>query len=206
MSLSPRGGLPVLKPKLKRSFNKHMTALGHMSAMWAALEHAVNDMLWELANVERRAGACFTAQMIGPGPRFRALVAMLQVREAKKPLIEEVNRFGIKIGGLGAQRNRYAHDVWTRNIETKEIMRIVITSDKQQVTEFVVTTVEEIDHLTAKIQNCIKDFDALCERMRSELSPWPRTQYEQSHGIRRHRIGRKSDPTKRARPPKSSPA
>lgn len=192
----------MLKPKLNRSFNKHFTALGHMSAMWAALEHSFNDALWELANVERRAGACFTAQMIGPAPRFRALAAILEVREAKPDLVKAVNSFGNKIAGLGAQRNRYAHDVWAVDPETKEILRVVITSDRTQVMKFSATTVDEILDLTAKIQNAIIDFDDLFDRMKSELPSWPRKQYERSHGIARYRLAKKNSKTKRARPPK----
>jgi hypothetical protein len=63
-----------------RRFNKHMTALGHAVAAWAALEFAIGEAIWELANVEREAGACVTAQLVGPGPRVRALVALLELR------------------------------------------------------------------------------------------------------------------------------
>ena len=48
--------------------------------------------------------------MIGPGPRNRALVALVELRGGSKELLGAVNAFAREFTSLGAQRNRFVHD------------------------------------------------------------------------------------------------
>src|SRR3954467_10829696 len=73
-------------PPYDESFNEHMIALGRVAAMWADFEFLINESIWELANVERQVGACITAQLIGPAPRFRTLIALAHLRDANDAL------------------------------------------------------------------------------------------------------------------------
>jgi hypothetical protein len=59
------------------SFDPYCLELGRLSTIWAALEHAIDQLIWELSCVAPNIGACLTAQMIGPGPRMRALLALV---------------------------------------------------------------------------------------------------------------------------------
>ena len=68
----------------KKRFEPFMTALGFVASTWAEYEATVNFRIWELANVEKMAGACITSQMIGPGPRFRCLLALLELSQGPK--------------------------------------------------------------------------------------------------------------------------
>jgi hypothetical protein len=47
-------------------FDPYMLAVGKIATVWAGLEFAINQAIWELCNVEAPVGACVTAQLIGP--------------------------------------------------------------------------------------------------------------------------------------------
>ena len=103
------------------NFDPYFTAIGKVANAYSQLEFSMNDAIWELANVARSAGVCMTAQMIGPGPRNRCLLALLKFRESPKALIEDFNAVARKIEGIAARRNRYVHDPFAVNSDTGEI-------------------------------------------------------------------------------------
>lgn len=49
-------------------FDPYMLRVGRVAVVWAALEFAINQAIWQLANVEAGAGACITSQIIITGP------------------------------------------------------------------------------------------------------------------------------------------
>ena len=67
---SPTDDLRRISERRER-FVPFMAALDYVASGWAEYEATVNFIIWELANLEKRAGVCLTSQMIGPGPRFR---------------------------------------------------------------------------------------------------------------------------------------
>jgi hypothetical protein len=75
----------------------YLAELGRVAAVWSQLDWDINDFIWELANVSRAAGTAFTAQMIGPGPRFRCLISLLHLRKAPKEIIDDFNSISSKI-------------------------------------------------------------------------------------------------------------
>jgi hypothetical protein len=111
-------------------FDPYFTAIGRVANAYSQLEFKMNDAIWELANVARSAGVCMTAQMIGPAPRNRCLLALLKFRNASQNLISEFNKIGNKIEGVAARRNRYVHDPFVLKPDTGEILRMESTADK----------------------------------------------------------------------------
>ena len=122
-------------PKGRRDprFNKHMTALGHLCGIWASLERSVDQAIWELMNVERKTGACLTAQMIGPAPRGRALVALIELRGGDQPLLDDFKAFARKFTSFGAKRNRYVHDPYAYDEAVSEVHRVHLTATKNYI-------------------------------------------------------------------------
>jgi hypothetical protein len=145
----------------------------------------------ELANVERGAGACLTAQYIGPGPRFRALVALIGLRGASKALLKDFNAFATFFGKLGAKRNRFAHDPWA--VEGDHVERLTVTADKHLKYDFQVAPLQELTSFYDEVIGATHQFDELWQRALSELPPWPRKQYEQSQGIQFRPVDRRTD-------------
>ena len=67
----------------------YYSAVGRLVLDWAEFEFNVNDAIWELANIERKVGTCLTSQFIGPGPRFRCLVALLNFRGTPTDIVKK---------------------------------------------------------------------------------------------------------------------
>jgi hypothetical protein len=80
-------------PELPAVSARLMFSIGCVAATWAQFEFYLNESTWELANVDRQAGACITAQMIGPNPRLKALTSLLKWRGASSMVIDKANSF-----------------------------------------------------------------------------------------------------------------
>jgi hypothetical protein len=164
-------------------FDPYFTAIGRVANAYSQLEFKMNDSIWELANVARSAGVCMTAQMIGPAPRNRCLLALLKFRNASHELITEFNKIGTKIEGLAARRNRYVHDPFVLLPDTGEIRRMESTADKSIRYGFMNAEIGDLKQLATDIDTVADEFDQLYLRAVAELPAWPRTQFEQSEGI-----------------------
>jgi hypothetical protein len=187
-------------------FDPFYHEIGQLAVYWSEFEFAVNTAIWELANVSRMAGTCMTSQLIGPGPRFRCLVSLLNLREAPEPLIKAVNSLSSKAEELGRRRNRFLHDPIVMQVDQKKMYRMGTTADRKVKHGMIAVSTKEITDLTGEIDQLTNDFEDVYQRVITETAPWPRTQYEQSKGIRRQWTRRESGPSTPERPPESSRA
>jgi hypothetical protein len=162
-------------------------ALGKLSRHWAAFEYVLNDSIWELANVERFAGTCMTAQMIGPGPRFRCLASLFELRGVSCELVRALNSLSSEGEGVAGRRNRFIHDLIVLNENDRKLYRVETTADRKLRHDFMIVDLEAVGKLATKIGDLSDRFDTLFDRVIAETPPLPRTQYEQSLGIRRER-------------------
>jgi hypothetical protein len=192
------------KQAILANFEPYFTAIGKLANAYSQLEFSVNDAIWELANVARSAGVCMTAQMIGPGPRNRCLLALLKFRNAPQALIDEFNLVGKAIEKVAARRNRYVHDPISFNPGTGEIQRMEATADKHIRYGFMVAEIGALAKLADDIEGATDAFDQLYLRAVAELPAWPRTQFEQSDGIGVHRTDQRTDATRPDHQPPSS--
>jgi hypothetical protein len=174
-------------PAESPEFEPLYLAFGKLARYWSAFEYVLNDSIWELANVERFAGTCITSQLIGPGPRFRCLAALLELRGVKPELIKAFNSFASEAEGLGRQRNRFLHDMVVLNEVDHQLYRVETTADRKLKHDFVLIDLKAVQKLVTQIADVTDRLDALFDRVIVETPPWPRTQYEQSDGIRRER-------------------
>jgi hypothetical protein len=173
-------------------FKPYLLAIGKLAARWSLFEFTVNDIIWELANLSPKAGTCLTAQMIGPGPRFRCLVALLHLRESPQEIIDSANEISSEADKLSRQRNRYIHDPLVFNRADKSFHRLETTADRKIRHDILPAEITALDRLSGKISDLQKDIDGLHARIVTEIPPWPRTEYAQSPGIRRQRQERDS--------------
>jgi hypothetical protein len=167
----------------KQPLPAYYAALGEIAASWASLEFTLNHIIWDLMGVEQRIGACVTSQMIGPTPRMKALVALVTERGGKEELIKAINSFSGTIEGLGRQRNRFLHDLWTENTLTGGTFRVEITADRSVTYELKPDELIVMAKLTKDIRKASDDSAPLYARIISELPAWPRTRFLQSPGI-----------------------
>jgi hypothetical protein len=98
-------------------------AIGNIAAEWAYLEYVLDQIIAELlSSTDNARLACLTSQMMGAGPRYRAIISLLKIEQ------ENINRVDIKptphdLSGkiislsnktlaLAEHRNRIVHDPW----------------------------------------------------------------------------------------------
>jgi hypothetical protein len=90
--------------------------IGRVTAEWSHLEHVLDRILWHLLGVKPEQAACVTGQLIGTGPRYRAIIAQLTYLKIREPNAEKyigrVNKLNDAIHGPQEKRNRIVHDEW----------------------------------------------------------------------------------------------
>ena len=170
-----------------KELDPYLHAIGRLSWVWAVFEFTINDAIWELANVSRHAGTCMTSELIGPGPRIRCLIALLNLRNTPPELIKEINSLTSDAEGLGRRRNRFLHDpiVWHKTDKT--VHRMETTADRSLKHDIVPVNIKEITDLIKEIEEMDVAFEEMFDRIRADTPPWPSKEFEQSRGIRRER-------------------
>ncbi len=86
--------------------------VGQVASDWAGLEHVLDIIIWNLAEVQPHLGACLTAQMMGHAPRCDAIIALATYRKFPPDLIDEVDNFKNSLFSVSNPRNRIIHDPW----------------------------------------------------------------------------------------------
>ena len=168
-------------------FDPYFFSIGQLAILWAEFEFSVNDAIWELSNVSRKAGSCMTWQLIGPAPRFRCLVSLLNLRKVPQELVKAFNVLSSDADSLGRQRNRYLHDPIMLDTTDNSIQRLEITADRFVKHGFIPIEVGEIGKLCIAIDELDLKFEDLYLRVLAETPAWTRTEFAQSPGIQRNR-------------------
>ena len=184
-----------------------MAGIGRVAAVWAKLEFTINEMIWDLANLDINCGACITAQLTTPVSRMRALIALVRLLGGKDRLIADLNKFSGRLDGLARRRNRIIHDPWGYNADKKKYVRLEITADRKLVFEDKEAELEEIKRVFDDIIHATDDFLKMEHRIMAELPPWPRIQYWQSWEKRGDEVlsTPSSEPKVPPSPPRPSP-
>lgn len=117
---NPNTGQPYKRLSKLPQAHPYYHLVGRVASEFALLEGMLDEIIWGLAGVPFEAGACITAQMIGPGPRFRAIATLCQYRDLPKPVWEKVIDRMNKVTPHANERNRYIHDPWVAELTTLE--------------------------------------------------------------------------------------
>jgi hypothetical protein len=91
--------------------------VGQVAASWAHIDHLLDILIWQLADVDAQAGACITAQIGGTYGRFKAVIALLTFHQQRtnknlKDLIGKATELSQKANNYGEGRHRAVHDPW----------------------------------------------------------------------------------------------
>jgi hypothetical protein len=91
--------------------------VGRLANDWAHVDHTLDILICELADVDGQAGACITAQIPGTFGRFNAIIQLLHFHQQKtnrnlKPLIDKATELAQKSNMPGNKRHRGVHDPW----------------------------------------------------------------------------------------------
>lgn len=164
---------------------EHARAIGELCIAWAALDHAVDQMLEPLLNCGRDIVACISSSMDRTGPRLeiaKRLVVHLNLDDTWQGWLTDI--FSRITEELGPLRNRYVHDRW--RMKRGEMWRIdsraqVKKPQANQPKQLFfdsgeVTPVTEVDRLRANIETVtyaieIATFDLRNWRKTGQLRP-----------------------------------
>ena len=160
----------------------YYTGVGRIAVAWAFFETHVNRAIWELANVEQYAGACITSQIIQSGPRFRALIALVNFRGGKAGTIKKLNSMSNGVDSLARRRNRFAHDPAAPD-EQGNFHRLEITADRKLEFAMLPSEIAQLERLENDIKAMTERFYRLYREILAELPPFPNIQFGQSPGI-----------------------
>lgn len=171
--MAPRAKIPA----------KYFAAIGRIASGWAYFEMLINHAIWELANVEQHFGACVTAQIIAPVPRFKALVSLLRLRGADEASLKRLNSLSGSADELAQLRNRIVHDFSGMHRRTKKFSQLRITADRKLTFEFVEVPMHELKQTEERIKKLIADVGNAIQDAIDALPPYDKTQFSLSKGI-----------------------
>jgi hypothetical protein len=162
----------------------YFIGIGRVSMAAAHLDMMVSHSIWRLANAAQWAGACITSQITAPIPKFRALTALLQMREGKPEHMKALNSISVEVDSCARQRNRLIHDPAFIDPKTRDTVRFQATADRKLEFGMVASPLSEIVELHDKIVALTVKFYDLMEEAFAALPPFDDTEFQQSGGIR----------------------
>jgi hypothetical protein len=165
----------------------YYTAIGRIASAWAHFEFIINHAIWELANVEQHAGACITAHIAAPGPRFRSLIALFQLRGISADNISALNSLSGSAEKVGRQRNRIVHDASLFRKSTGEFSQLRITADRKLDFGFVPVSITELKTLEDRIAKLASDCGHAIQNAFDSLPPYDKRQFQLSACIHLNR-------------------
>ena len=146
----------------------HLAAIGRVASTWSVLEGLIDSAALRLANFDWELGFCFTAQVIGPGKKLDAYIAVAKHRGAKA----DFDRFAKDTTALSERRNRVIHDQWDLEGIPR---RLEITARKKLKVEFRTVPTSEVNKLVGDIIAHAENFIALDDQILAELAASPPT-------------------------------
>ena len=147
----------------------HYAALGKVADAWADLEFEIDQLIWQLMHTNQALGACATAQMIGPAPRLKTVLALANLWELSKETQDDLRSLEGSINNLGQSRNPASHDKRLLRWEDKQVVRLGVTTKKKLVFEPVPETKQSLLDLRSKILCLIDDFNKAKINISNEL-------------------------------------
>lgn len=159
-----------------------LKSIGYVATGWARLEHSINRVIWSLASMDDKDGACVTAQIPGLLPRMRALIALAHRHGCGDVLLKDLNKFSSRIDGLARKRNRIVHDPWYVKSDGSQFGRLEITADRRLVFEVQPETPTEVLLVASDIAEAGVDFGKLHDRIKAEVVDSLKGQIEEHLG------------------------
>lgn len=90
--------------------------VGRIACEWSHLEWMLDRVIFELASIDQRMGACITGQMMGVWPRLSAIEALAVARQEQTEHFGEIRTLTKKLAKdcrpVSEKRNRIVHDPW----------------------------------------------------------------------------------------------
>jgi hypothetical protein len=96
--------------------HKFYALVGRVASEWSQIEHVLDMTIWELSNLQSRYAACITSQIMGIGPRCKAITALIRARDLDPKLAKKFRQFMNSAYNAADLRARIVHDPWYINL------------------------------------------------------------------------------------------
>lgn len=87
-------------------------AIGRVASEWAHLEHTLDAIIWSLADGPDHQTACVTAQIMGVGPRCKAIIALGRMKGGSDRDLKPFRTLMSESYPVADWRSRWVHDPW----------------------------------------------------------------------------------------------
>jgi hypothetical protein len=86
--------------------------VGRVASEWSHLEHILDTTIWNLLNIQHMLAACVTSQIMGVGPRCKAIITLGHARNLPDECMKPYGRLMGDSYKHADWRARYIHDLW----------------------------------------------------------------------------------------------
>jgi hypothetical protein len=86
--------------------------VGLIASEWAHVEHILDLIVWKLAGIDPKHGACITAQIMGISGRCKAIVALANLQRLPTELAKRVRTLMERSYDAADRRACIVHDPW----------------------------------------------------------------------------------------------
>ena len=186
----------------------HAAWIGRVADAWAQLEFEVDRGTWNLLRADQQIAACVTAQIFSLPARWKAFIALLQVRGASKETVRGLGSFhGNTLSGLLEARNRAVHDPRMVDRATKEVHKFETVANSKMQFAFRPESTDELKDTHDKIWQAVWDFKKMRDAAIAEIEALPPESRPQLRAItefRRDQLVPDTEPQAPQPPPQSS--
>jgi hypothetical protein len=156
--------------------------IGRVAAEWGHFERTLDRIVWTLSGVTSAQAACLTAQIMGAGPRLRAIVAQLNLRKHSEPefarYISKINKVLNDSFEPQEKRNRIVHDAWYIDSSCNKPGQFRSWPAKNLQYGINEVDMTEIEKTISDIRQLTKRAEELFERINSDVEASLRKQRE----------------------------
>jgi hypothetical protein len=128
------------------------TLIGRVASEWAHLEHILDTTIWGLLGASQELTACVTSQIMGVGPRCKAIETLCCAHELEESVKQPFRKLMSDSYDLSEGRNRAVHDFWVVEAEPDKARQFRAMAYKDKRFGLVEVSKTEIEELLKNIK------------------------------------------------------
>ena len=149
--------------------------VGRVASEWSHLEHVLDMTIWALLGADDRLAACVTSQIMGVGPRCKAIAVLGTVLGIRPETIKDYRKLMSDSYGPADERARIVHDPWYSEKTTQEPSQFKAMPYTNPRLGLVEITEDEIESVVTRIANLKTRASNLLNAVQTELSTLRKT-------------------------------
>jgi hypothetical protein len=114
-----RAAMTVSMPEHLPENHPFYAAVGRIASEWSHIEHLLDQTIWDLAGINAQVGACITSQIMGVGPRCKAIITLGIGCGMSKSLQKKFRTLMSDSYSTAVYRARAVHDPWYASLSGK---------------------------------------------------------------------------------------